>query len=120
VKCALLSNVNVESIARQMQRHELYIAHGYGLWTQELANPASGTFGFGPSTVFVLVDGAELFRGDRAAESTIAGADEQLDWIVRAAERSPGIKFFVSTIDVPIRALRPLRDHHLERHLERH
>ena len=42
MKCALLSNVNVESIARQMERHEVYIAQGYGVWTQELADPASG------------------------------------------------------------------------------
>lgn len=120
MKCALLSNVNVESIARHMQRHEVHLAEGYGLWTQELANPVSGTFGFDPSSVFLIVDGAELFRVDGTAESTLAEADEQLDWIVRAAERSSGIKFFVSTIDVPIQALRPLKDHQLERQLEQH
>ena len=28
MKCALLSNVNIESIARQMGRHEVHIAQG--------------------------------------------------------------------------------------------
>jgi hypothetical protein len=39
MKCTLLSNVNVESIARQMERHEVYIAQGYGAWTQEFELP---------------------------------------------------------------------------------
>ena len=46
MKCSLLSNVNIESVARQMQRHEVHIAQGYGLWTQELADPGSGTYRF--------------------------------------------------------------------------
>ena len=33
---------------------------------------------------------------------------------------SPGIKFFVSTVDVPVRALRPLKQEHIERLLEQH
>ena len=119
MKCALLSNVNVESIARRMQRHEVYIPQGHGLWIQELADPASGTFSSGPSSVLLLVDGAELLRGEEGDESAIAETDEQLGWVVRAAERSPEIRFFVSTIDVPIRALRPLKDRNLERRLER-
>jgi FkbH-like protein len=120
MKCALLSNVNVESIARQMQRHEAHIAQGYGVWTQELADPASGTFSFGPSSVFLVIDGAELLRGQRGLESTLAELDEHLAWIERAAEGSPGIKFFVSTIDVPARALRPLKEEHVERRVEQH
>jgi FkbH-like protein len=120
MKCALLSNVNVESIARQMQRHEVHIAQGYGVWTQELADPTSGTFGFGPSNVFLIIDGAELLRGQQGMEPTLAEVDEHLAWIERAAERSSGTKFFVSTIDVPARALRPLKEEQVERRLEQH
>jgi len=120
MKCALLSNVNVESIARQMERHEVHIAQGYGVWTQELADPTSGTYGSGPSSIFVVIDGGELLRGRRGLESTIAEVDEHLAWIEQAAERSPGIKFFVSTIDVPARALRPLKEERIERRLEQH
>jgi hypothetical protein len=64
MKCALLSNI--ESIARQMGRHEVHIARGYGVWTQELADPASETFRFAPSSVFLIIDGAELLRALRA------------------------------------------------------
>jgi FkbH-like protein len=120
MKCALLSNVNVESIARRMERHEVHIAQGYGVWTQELADPTSGTFSFGPSSVFLIIDGAELLRGQRRLEGMLAEVDEHLAWIQRAAERSPGIKFFVSTVDVSARVLRPLKEAHVERRLEQH
>jgi FkbH-like protein len=120
MKCALLSNVNIESIARQIGRHEVHIAQGYGVWMQELADPASGTFNFGPSNVFLIIDGAELLRGQRELEPMFAEVDEQLIWIERAAELSPSIKFFVSTVDVPARTLRPLKDEQVERRLEQH
>jgi FkbH-like protein len=120
MKFALLSNVNIESIARQMGRYEVHIAQGYGAWTQELADPTSGTFSFGPSSVFLLIDGAELLRGQRGAGAALAEVDEHLAWIERAAERSPGVKFFVSTIDVPARTLRSLKEEHVERRLEEH
>src|SRR6516162_10154831 len=120
MKCALLSNVNVESIARRIERHEVHIAQGYGVWTQELADPTSGTFSFGPSSVFLIIDGAELLRGQRRLEGMLAEVDEHLAWIQRAAERSPGIKFFVSTVDVSARVLRPLKEAHVERRLEQH
>lgn len=120
MKCALLSNVNIESIARQMRRHEVHIAQGYGVWTQELADPASATFSFGPSSVILIIDGAELSHGHRGLQPVLAEVDEHLAWIERAAELSPEINFFVSTIDVPARTLRPLKEEHVERRLEEH
>ena len=98
----------------------MHIAQGYGVWTQELADPTSGTFSFGPSSVFLVIDGAELLRGQWGLEPTLAEFDEHLAWIEQAAERSPGIKFFVSTVDVPAQALRPLKEEHVERRLEQH
>jgi FkbH-like protein len=120
MKCALLSNVNIESITRRIERHEVHIAQGYGVWTQELADPASATFGFGPSNVFLIIDGEELLRGERELDLALANVDEQLAWIGQAAERSPDVKFFVSTIDVPARKFRPLKEEHAERRLEEH
>jgi FkbH-like protein len=120
MKCSLLSNVNIESVARQMQRHEVHIAQGYGLWTQELADPGSGTFSFGPCSVFLIVDGAELLRSQRGPGQMIAEIDEQVAWIERAAQLFPGINFFVSTVDVPARTLRPLKEEQIERRLEQH
>jgi FkbH-like protein len=120
MKCALLSNINVESIARRIERHEVHIAQGYGVWTQELADPTSGTFSFGPSSVFLVIDGAELLRGQRGPEPVLAELDEHLAWIEQAAERSPGVKFFVSTVDVPTRALLSLKEERVERRIEQH
>ena len=88
MKCALLSNVNVESIARQMEHHAVYIAQGYGVWTQELADSASGTLSFGPSSIFLIIDGAELVRGQRGLQPTLDELDEHLAWIEQAAARS--------------------------------
>jgi FkbH-like protein len=118
MRCALLSNVNVESIAGRIERHEVHIAPGYGAWTAELANPRSGTFGFGASSVFLIIDGAELLRGERGLGALLANVDEHLAWIEQAAERSRDVKFFVSTVDVPLRTLRPLKEEHAERRLE--
>jgi FkbH-like protein len=120
MKCALLSNVNVESIARRIGHHEVYIAQGYGVWAQELADPASGMFGFGPSSVFLITDGAELFRGEPGLGPVLDSADQHLAWIEQAAERSPGVKFFVSSIDVSAGTLRPLKEEYAERRLEEH
>jgi FkbH-like protein len=118
MKCALLSNVNVESIARRMERHEVYVAQGYGVWTQELADPSSGTSSFGPSCIFLIIDGAELFRGEQGLVSAFISVDGHLAWIERAAESSPGVKFIVSTIDVFTQTLRPLKEERVERRLE--
>ncbi len=120
MKCALLSNVNVESIARQIERHEVHIAQGFGVWTQELADPASATFSLRPTSIFLIIDGAELLRGQSGLQPMLAELDEHLAWIERAAELSPGIKFFVSTIDVPARTLRPVKEERVERRVEEH
>ncbi len=120
MKCALLSNVNVESLGRRIERHEAHVAQGYGAWTQELANPASGTWSFGPSAVFLIVDGAELLRGQQGLDPALAEMEGHLAWIERAAERSPGIKFFISTVDVPAHSPRALKHGHVERRLEQH
>jgi FkbH-like protein len=103
-----------------MERHQVHIAQGYGAWTQELADPASATFRFGPSNVFLIIDGAELLSGQRGLRPMLADVDARLAYIEQAAERSLGIKFIVSTVDVPARTLRPLKEEDLERRLEQH
>ena len=51
MKCALLSNSNIESLSRRVDtRHEMFIGEGYGSWIQELANPTSAMWRFGPCT----------------------------------------------------------------------
>ena len=122
MKAALISNVNVESLARRIEGHEVFIAGGYGAWTQELANPSSDLWSFDPSAVFLLLDGAELAlkAGDASFEGLAAALDEHLSWIQGAAESHPSAKIFVSTLDVPRQWLRSLKSRVAERHVEHH
>src|SRR5256885_1894206 len=56
MKCALLSNSNIESLSRRVDtRHEMFIGEGYGSWIQELANPTSAMWRFGPAAVVLLL-----------------------------------------------------------------
>jgi predicted enzyme involved in methoxymalonyl-ACP biosynthesis len=73
MKCALLSNSNIESLSRRVDtRHEMFIAEGYGSWIQELANPTSAMWRFGPAAVVLLLDGTELLHGyEGAKEDTL-------------------------------------------------
>lgn len=118
MKCALLSNVNVESLARRIQRHQAYLAPGFGVWTQELTDPASGTWASAPSAVFLILDGAALFHAQAGLEAALSDLEEHLAFVERAAERAPAIKFFVSNLDLPGQRLRPLKQEFLERRLE--
>ena len=70
--------------------HEVYIAQEYGFWKQGFADPSFGTFSLGPSSVFLIIDGAELFRGQQGPEPTPA------TWIERAAEHADGRKIGAS------------------------
>jgi FkbH-like protein len=118
VKCALLSNVNVESLGPRVSRHEVHVAPGFGAWTQELANPDSSTWRSEPSTVFVLVDGRELLRGQPDTAAALSEVDTQLAWIEAAAKQRPAVRFFVSTLDVPGDAIRTAKEPALERRVE--
>ena len=61
MKLALLSNVNVDSLARRLRRaHEVHVAAGFGSWVQELVQPDSATFQFKPDVLLLLLDAGEL------------------------------------------------------------
>jgi FkbH-like protein len=123
MKCALLSNCNIESLSRRINaRHEVFIAEGYGAWIQELANPASAMWRFSPPAVVLLLDGTELLHPHKGAkeEALFAVLDEQIAWIEGAAERWPAVKFFVSSIDVPPLCIRAMKQVSIERRTEAH
>ncbi len=118
MKFALLSNVNVDSLARRVAGHEGYVPEGFGAWTRELADPAAPLWAFAPAVVFVLVDGRELLRGRDEPGAAESEVDAQLGWIEGAAARAPGTKFLVSSLDVPPLGPRTLRHPFLERRVE--
>ena len=121
MKCALLSNCNVESLSRRIDaRHDVFIADGYGAWIQELGNPNSAMWRFEPAAVLLLLDGAELIRQQEGTndEALITLLNEQLHFIESAAELNPTVKFFVSNIDARPLSIRAMKQTPVERHAE--
>jgi FkbH-like protein len=121
MKCALLSNCNVESLSRRIDaRHDVFIADGYGAWIQELGNPKSAMWRFEPAAVLLLLDGAELLRQQEGTndEALVTLLNEQLHFIESAAEHNPTVKFFVSNIDAPPLSIRAMKQAPVERRAE--
>ena len=121
MKLAILSNVNVESLARRVRKeHDVYIADGFGAWLQELSNPNSGIWAAEPEAVVLLIDGMELLRGQSLHETDAVTQELRaaLSIIESAALAHSDIKLFVSTMDLPPRSLSALRAHHAERRIE--
>src|SRR5438309_11488423 len=68
MKCALLSNSSFESLSRRVDtRHEMFIGEGYGSWIQELANPTSAMWRFGPAAVVLR----SISEGERSVMALV-------------------------------------------------
>jgi FkbH-like protein len=118
---ALLSNVNVTSLAMKLNktaREEVYCPSGYNTWIQEISDPSSRLYANEPSAVFIFLHGRELLSGGacddpKAAEEILSPMSRV---IAAAAAEHKGIVFVASTLDVPIRKIRPLISRGAETH----
>jgi len=121
MKTALLSNVNVDSLARRLGKdHDIHIADGFGTWAQELINPDSDTWRQAPSVVAVLIDGAELLRSRNPLtdDDRFDRLSQAQSIVSSAAEAHPGVTFLVSTLDIPQEGIATLADFGPERFFE--
>jgi len=75
----------------------VYKTEGYGTWIQEIINPDSGLYSFGPDMVFIVLDGEEMLRGQSESNEII---DVNINYIEEAVKNNPNITFFVSNIDL--------------------
>ncbi|NMB33097.1 MAG: HAD-IIIC family phosphatase [Clostridium sp.] len=97
MKLSILSNINVDSLINKISmEYEVYQTEGYGVWLQEITNPNSGLYAFRPETVFIIVDGEEIFKG----LGVETGLEKTIKYIKEAADSNPEITFFISDIDI--------------------
>jgi len=116
LKLSLLSNVNLDSlISRLSKQYDVYKTEGYGTWIQEIINPDSGLYSFGPDMVFIVLDGEEMLRGQSESNEII---DVNINYIEEAVKNNPNITFFVSNIDLWTAKIESAKSGSKERRLE--
>lgn len=79
MKVALLSNVNVDPINRQLkgiQEHEIYDSQGYGNELGIIINKQSPLYSFNPEMVFIIIDLMELIQHNIEVEVAEKKIDE--------------------------------------------
>jgi FkbH-like protein len=110
---ALLSNVTVTSLAMRLNkdaREEVYCPDGYNTWLRELTDPESALYSNNPELVFIILHGASLFGEDGASspEEAKATLAPMADAIGQSAANREKTVFVASTLDIPIKKIRPL------------
>ena len=112
----MLSNINLDSLVGRLSKlNDVYKTEGYGTWVQEIINPNSGLYSFGPQAVFIIIDGEEMFKGQSRNSSTI---DMNINYIEETVKNNPDITFFVSNIDLWTRKIDSAKAGSKERGLE--
>jgi len=116
LRLSVLSNINLDSLVGRLSKlNDVYKTEGYGTWVQEIINPNSGLYSFGPQAVFIIIDGEEMFKGQSRNSSTI---DMNINYIEETVKNNPDITFFVSNIDLWTRKIDSAKAGSKERGLE--
>lgn len=79
MKVALLSNINVDPINRQLKSlhgYEIYESQGYGNELGTIINKQSPLYSFGPDMVFLIMDVMELIQHNIEVEAAEKRIDE--------------------------------------------
>ncbi|HOA80928.1 MAG TPA: HAD-IIIC family phosphatase [Defluviitaleaceae bacterium] len=123
MKISLLSNVNVETIAKKLQDNEedrIYHPSGYGLWLQELLNMDSKLYGFSPESIFIILDGEELIKDvpNLELKDIEAKFEEYYNYLHNIAVKNKDKFFIISNIDLPEVRLQPLKEARKEKKVE--
>lgn len=105
MRVSLLSNVNVDSLAKMLESHEVYTPSGYGVWFQELANPHSDLYKFQPQVVFILLDAEQLFP-NMDFDNIISEIEKYFSTFSEVFSQHKDITFFVSDVDYYTRKIR--------------
>jgi FkbH-like protein len=112
MKTAILSNVNLDLLARYFkpagEQPEFYIA-GFNQYAQELTDPASQLYQFGPDVVIVHLNGAALFAPDifnpfSTGDPQMTARHEAENFfglVQNAAQKLPKTLFLLNSIVLP-------------------
>lgn len=117
MRVSLLSNINIDSLAKMLESLEVYTPSGYGVWFQELVNPYSDLYKFQPQVVFILLDAEQLFS-NTDFDSTMNEVEEYFSTFSKVFSQHKDITFFVSDIDYYTRKIRAGDDVREERFVE--
>lgn len=94
-KIAILSNININPVARLLEKEfDVYETEGYGNELELLVNKGSSLYGFHPEAIFLIEDTMEMIHhelSEEAAERHISNWFETV-----AASMDPGCEYFIS------------------------
>lgn len=97
MKVALLSNINVDPINRQLKSlhgYEIYESQGYGNELGTIINKQSPLYSFGPDMVFLIMDVMELIQHNIEVEAAEKRIDEWFS--ILEAALGDNIIFYIS------------------------
>ena len=111
MKVALLSNVTVDHLSRDLEKlgHQTYVSLGYNAWALDVLNTESALYAFKPQVVFVLLHGSQLV-GDVDGQEAWRPLQDAVNAIQYLVAHMPEATIFVSTLDFPPQHIRPVID----------
>lgn len=102
MKLALLSNVNVDLIIRNLKNsYDVYNSYGYGTWLQEFLDINSGLYNYNPELIFLLIDAKEYFRGKENFQECLDEIKKIEDILKVILMQNTDKLLFISNIDYP-------------------
>lgn len=111
MKIAILSNVNLDLLVKVMEKqHTVFAAEGYGQWISYALEPNSQLSLFGPRTIFLILDGNALLERCSCYEEGRKELQRCADYVREFANHYKESSIAVSTIDIPLRHIRPVAE----------
>lgn len=101
MKCALLSNINVNILGKLLEeKFDIFIPDGYGMWENVLLSNNSLLENFMPNYIVILIDGNELI-GDISDLDRIENLiNDKISIIDNYAKNNKNVKILLSDIMV--------------------
>lgn len=120
MKLAILSNINLDILIKKLNdKFNVYNGKGYAEWIQEITTWDSSLYNFKPNSIFIILDGEELFRG---VIDDISKCKEEIEnyftYIENAIISNNEIMFFVSDIDLPNKKLLSAKEINYNKEIE--
>lgn len=94
-KIAILSNININPVARLLKKEfDVYETEGYGNELELLLNKGSSLYGFHPEAIFLIEDTMEMIHHELSEESAKRHISNWFETVT--ASMDPGCEYFIS------------------------